>query len=49
MVEKRVPNILAKGGESGVHIKDLAEEVGIEARKLGILTYFDSHYLLEGR
>jgi hypothetical protein len=35
VVEKRVPDLLAKGGENGVHITELAKSVGIEALKLG--------------
>jgi hypothetical protein len=35
VVEKRIPDLLAKGGEGGVHITELAKRVGIEALKLG--------------
>ncbi|KAI0437523.1 S-adenosyl-L-methionine-dependent methyltransferase [Xylaria telfairii] len=34
VVDKRVPDILAKGGDRGVDIKTLASAVGIEYRKL---------------
>jgi hypothetical protein len=35
VAEKRIPDILAEGGESGVGIEDLAENAGLEALKLG--------------
>ncbi|GAP82680.1 putative o- protein [Rosellinia necatrix] len=34
VVDKRIPDILAKKGNAGVSIQDLASAVGIEARKL---------------
>jgi hypothetical protein len=35
VVEKRIPDLLAKSGESGVHITAIGKSVGIEALKLG--------------
>jgi|SRR5690242_895144 len=34
IADKRIPDILAKGGDEGVHVKTIAESVGIEERKL---------------
>ncbi|PMD30938.1 S-adenosyl-L-methionine-dependent methyltransferase [Hyaloscypha variabilis F] len=37
VAEKRIPDILVEGGESGVRIEDLAENAGLKALKLGRL------------
>lgn len=37
VVEKRVPDILAKAGDGGVKIEELGKVVGIDTRKLGEL------------
>ncbi len=39
MAEKRIPDILAKGGESGVSIEVLAQNAGLDALKLGEFSY----------
>lgn len=34
LADKRIPDLLAKGGNQGLHVKTIAESVGIEERKL---------------
>lgn len=36
--DQRIPDILAKERENGVHLEKLAVETGIESKKLGTLT-----------